>query len=284
MLSVREAKIRKVVLLGATGRLGQMLRIYWPRPELLSVGRSSAPGVHPCDILKNPAALRELMGSHAGPVVCLAGVTPMSASAGADMADNTSLALATLQAAHDTGAGRVFLASSAAVYGRQSGLLTEETPLMPLSDYAEAKVEMEVRARALAAQLNHPMTVLRIGNVAGADAILGGWHDQMRLDVFPDGRTPRRSYVGPSDLALMIAGLATTVSLPPVLNIAAKGAVAMGALLDTANLPWHSRPAPETAIPEVELSTKQLSDYVDVPEASAEGLVAAWRDYEAKIA
>ena len=45
--------------------------------------------------------------------------------------------------------GRVFLASSAAVYGRQSGLLTEETPLMPLSAYAEAPMGPQTMVRRM---------------------------------------------------------------------------------------------------------------------------------------
>ncbi|WP_238705116.1 NAD-dependent epimerase/dehydratase family protein [Parasedimentitalea marina] len=86
-------------------------------------------------------------------MLCLAGVVP---GRGTDLADNTHLALAAIEAAaqaadrsgRDEGAARVFLASSAAVYGAGSGLLREEEPVRPTHAYGQAKRDMELQALA----------------------------------------------------------------------------------------------------------------------------------------
>ena len=175
---------------------------------------------------------------------------------------------------------RLLFASSAAVYGAARGLLTETTQPAPLSDYGRAKLEME----ALLADVPQACA-LRIGNVAGADAILGGWAPGFRLDRFADHRTPRRSYIGPLSLARVLADLIThSGPLPPVLNVAAPGVVEMGALLDAAGLDWTPRPAPETALPEVALCTRALERYTAfAPEESTpEDMVAQVRRVEAQ--
>ncbi|WP_432817261.1 NAD-dependent epimerase/dehydratase family protein [Sulfitobacter sp. JB4-11] len=278
IVSVREAEFRGTVLLGATGRLGRMLRSFWPDGNLVAVGRTAGTGIERCDILQDKAVLQGLLAGHRA-VVCLAGITDAAARRGAPMSHNSDLAMAAIHAAKAAGAGRVFLASSAAVYGRQSGLLTEDSTLAPLAEYGRAKCEMEQAGLALGAQIGQAVTVLRIGNVAGADAILGGWHEGMRIDQLPDGSTPARSYIGPQALARVIAGLATKAKLPSVLNVAGPGVVEMGALLDAAGLPWAPRPAPDGVIRKVALSTQELARYVPLTDTTAQGLVAEWLRY-----
>lgn len=129
------------------------------------------------------------------------------------------------------------------------------------------------------AQSETAVTALRIGNVAGADAILGGWRPGMQIDRFPDGRTPSRSYIGPVTLARVLHALCQADKLPPILNVAAPGAVEMGALLDAAGLAWQPKPAPAAAIPEVRLDTNALERHVDfTPETQTPaGLVREWQ-------
>lgn len=275
-----DMQFRRILVLGAAGRIGAVLRRCWPRGRGRWQARTVPPGGGDwvaCDPLADPAALARAAAG-CGTVLCLAGVTPARAAAGAAMADNTALALAAVRAAATAGA-RVLLTSSAAVYGARAGLLPETGPLAPVSDYGRAKAAMEARAAALGRDLGVPVTCLRIGNVAGSDAILGGWRPGFRLDRFADGRTPRRSYIGPVTLARVLGDIAEADALPPVLNVAAPGAVEMGALLDAAGLGWTPRPAPVEAIPEVRLDVSTLEGFTSfAPADSLPGtMIAEWR-------
>lgn len=231
------------------------------------------------DPLARPQALtRAVQGRDV--ILCLSGVTPeRAACADARMADNIALATAAIRAGAETGA-RVLVASSAAVYGDQPGPLNEAAPLKPVSEYGRAKADMEEACATLGAQLGVQVTALRIGNVAGADAILGRWHPGFVLDRLADGRTPRRSYIGPQTLARVLSALCAQVNLPPVLNISAPGVVEMGALLDAAGLGWTARPASDTTIAEVRMSVAALERVVRFGKADScpEQMVAEWRE------
>lgn len=253
-----------IVVLGAGGKLGRLLRPVFPRAARW-LSRAEL------DIRDHDSMRASLSGADA--VICMAGVTHASAGA---MEGNINLALQVLEAARDVGAGHVLLMSSAAVYGRNSALLSEDGPVAPASEYGAAKLAMERAAAAHA----HPSTSLRLGNVAGADAILGAWRPGFRLDQFPDGSTPRRSYIGPHALARTLAALAGVTALPPVLNIAASGTVQMGDLLDHAGLAWTVRPATPRSIPIVNLDTGRLQSFTEFKpcESTPEGIVEDWQN------
>ncbi|UWR86656.1 NAD-dependent epimerase/dehydratase family protein (plasmid) [Phaeobacter inhibens] len=267
--------LRPTLILGASGRIGGLLRHQWAsaaadlrwqrraRPEGAEAG---AQGWHVLDPMADPDALAEAARGAAA-ILCLAGPVPGGAAgrelSARQLVQHRDLALAALEAAahvRDAGAGapRVLLASSAAVYGTASGPLQEDTPLAPLAPYGLAKAEMEQAARARAAELGLGVTLLRIGNIAGIDAILGGWQPGFCLDQFADGQTPRRSYIGPRTLADVLATLICCPDLPQVLNIAQPGLVAMGDLLQAAGLEFARRPAPAQAIAEVQLDVTRL--------------------------
>ncbi|MGV6847905.1 MAG: NAD-dependent epimerase/dehydratase family protein [Marinibacterium sp.] len=273
-----------VLVIGATGRLGRILRARWdhggPGGHARWGARIPDPGGVVCDPLGDPAGLAaRAAGMDA--ILCLAGVTPAAAAKGADWDDNRRLALAAMTAGEQAGA-HVFLASSAAVYGAAAGVLDEDRALTPVAAYGRAKAAMENAALARAAATGQGVTILRIGNVAGADAALGGWRPGFALDVFADGTTPARSYIGPVTLADVLAALlmrlyTASQSLPQVLNIARPGPVEMGALLDAAGRAWTPRPAPAGAIARVELATDRLAALVPLETATAEALVAEAR-------
>lgn len=277
--------IGKVVLLGASGRLGQILRTCWQNPSsLVSHSRHAQPGFVSFDVSHEPSKAAAVMQG-AGAIICLSGVTPaQAAQTGNPFSLNAELARNAIRAAHKAGAGRVFLISTAAVYGRASGIQDENTRCQPVSDYGRAKLEMETAAFTVSRELDHPVTILRIGNVAGADAILGGWRKGMLIDQLPNGTTPRRSYVGPETLTRVMQELAQTSDLPDILNIASPGAIEMGHLLNAANLKWSPRTAPDDVIETVELSTKQLERHIEfAPQNStAVGMVAEWRRVKAR--
>ncbi|MGB7243298.1 MAG: SDR family oxidoreductase [Sulfitobacter sp.] len=268
----------KFLVLGASGKLGCLLQAVWPKADaVLWHSRRDGCCDFQFDLLQDPKTyVRAATGVRA--VLCLPGVTPARAD-GEDLSHNSTLALAAVQGAATAGVARVFLASSAAVYGRADYPLPETAVPTPACAYGHSKRDMEQATLALAQRLGLPVTILRIGNVAGADAILGGWQPGFRLDQFNDGRTPRRSYIGPVTLAKVIARLMRTDDLPSVLNIAAPGSIEMGALLDAAGLPWSGRPANDTTIPMVELDTRQLTRIMPIAAnaSSAEGMIDEYR-------
>jgi len=230
-----------------------------------------------CDILHDPEGLKAA-SARADVILTLVGVTP---APGADLGQNSALALAAQRAA---GSRPHLLASSAAVYGRAGGLCRESDAVCPAAPYGVAKRAMEQAVLATGG----PVTCLRIGNVAGADQILGraGQGAALTLDRFADGRTPRRSYIGPATLARVLADLALAAgqgrALPAILNVAAPGTVEMGALLDAAGHSWAPRAAPPEAIAEVALDIAPLNRFTRSGSASgtAAALVAEWRAYE----
>lgn len=266
-----------VLVLGATGRIGGILRRYGGAGAIWQC-RGRAPDTQhnwsAFDPLAEPARLAHAAAG-CDAILCLAGV--INARDG-DLADNTALAEAAIRAAAGAGA-RVLLASSAAVYGNQPGRLVETAPLCPASPYGRAKVDMEARGAALGAELGVAVTSLRICNIAGLDAILGGWRPGFTLDVFADGQSPRRSYIGPRTLARALGQLLADPNLPSALNVAGPAAVGMGDLLNTAGLDWTARPAPDTAIPSVELDTTALQQHVPLTPADGDParMVAQWR-------
>ena len=82
---------------------------------------------------------------------------------------------------------------------------------------------------------------------------------------------------GAATLARVLGDLMRADTLPAALNVAAPGTVEMSALLEAAGLTWTPRPAPETAIAEVRLSTDALELFTILPSlTSAEALVAEW--------
>lgn len=269
-----------ILVTGATGRIGALLRRSWPAGCAVWQARNRRNGFVTFDPMDPGAHVRA--APSAGGILCLAGVVPARAGTGANSDDyraNTDLALAAVRAGAETGA-HVFLASSAAVYGPGAAMLHEASALAPASPYGAAKARMEEEATVLGDKLGVPVTALRIGNIAGLDAILGGWLPGFRLDRFDDETTPRRSYIGVHTLTDV---LWEVVQRCPrgALNIAQPGPVAMGDLLDAAGLPWRPRPATEATIARVELATARLQSVLDapLPAATPEALVDQWRQY-----
>ncbi|MFT3688746.1 NAD-dependent epimerase/dehydratase family protein [Paenirhodobacter sp.] len=264
--SILKPKIPRVLVIGGSGRLGPLLRRAWALegediPFVWQARRETAfAGSGGPDLVFDPLADRGALAAAAGAadvVLCLAGVTAGSAE---ELAANVTLA----QAVVDASPVPVLLASSAAVYG--AGPCSEDDTPHPLAPYGRAKLAMEqaVRGRAV---------MLRIGNVVGADALLGRVVPGRVLDICADGLAPRRSFIGPVALSRALARLVRLVAagaeVPGVLNLALPGACGMDALLRAAGEGWTPRPAPEGVIPVVELDVRRAVALGLVPEAPA---------------
>lgn len=273
-----------LLVLGGTGRIGRTLR---GQAEMFSnVGvrpiwqsRKASPGFLQWDVLAEPCP----SGAAAGVVLCLAGVVGGTAD---DLVQNEALAMAACKAAATQGARHVFLTSSAAVYGRSDVPLTELTVPAPTNAYGRAKLAMEQAALGWHPADGPGLTILRIGNIAGLDALLGGLrpNKDVRLDpvVGHDGG-PVRSYIGPQTLGFILTRLvrlaAVGRALPKILNIAAAPSVKMGDLLTAAGIAWQFGPPNADVIAKVELDMSLLAGYVDLPPLAghAEVIVKEWR-------
>jgi nucleoside-diphosphate-sugar epimerase len=287
------------LVLGASGRVGRLLADAWrqaPPPFRLlwqwrAAGQGGEPGALVWDPLAEPqrlAAIAERAGG-IGVLVSLAGVV-----AGEDLARNTDLGLAALEAARGAGVGHVFLASSAAVYGDSGpGPVAEDAALRPVSPYGAAKAAMEAAVREWSRASGGPgVSCLRIGNVAGADALLTaaktGSEAPVRLDCDPEGRSPRRSYIGPGALGLVLAALVERAgqggALPFALNLGLPGPVAMADLLDAAGIPWVARPVPAAPAAHAGLDLARLEALCPFVAGlgGAAAIVADWRAHDAQ--
>ncbi|MGP9791652.1 NAD-dependent epimerase/dehydratase family protein [Roseinatronobacter sp. NSM] len=276
----------RVLVLGASGRLGGVLRRHWPQHGGHMIRpiwqfRRPVPAPLPGALCFDPLH----QTPDCGPVDVVLGLAGVVPGAG-DLACNVDLGLAALRLGVALGARHVFLSSSAAVYGTapEDGArpLAEDDPLCPASPYGAAKRQMEQTVSAQARHHSVSVCALRIGNVAGADALLGqdaGMHRV--LDQFADGQGPRRSYIGPCAFSELLARLVKRAGvgahIPQRLNLALDGPVAMEDLCHAAGLGVHWRPAPPHALPCVVQDMAQLARLVPVGRADARAIIADWR-------
>lgn len=287
-----------LVVTGASGRVGRMLRGVWrarpvPGLRVFWASRRGESGLR-WDILADPAPEWP-----AGAVVVhLAGVTGGGEAA---LARNSAMVVPLLAACRHNRAAAILFASSAAVYAPSAGGAAEHDPPAPPGAYGRAKLAAE---RALVAGLPAGGMVLvrmRIGNVVGADALVGGagTGGPVTLDPVP-GRAggPVRSWIGPATLARVLERLAELAAaeaeaetvaaaeavasaarrgpgaLPGIVNVASDPPLAMADLLDAAGIPWVPGPPNPSVIPAATLSLARLRGLCDLPPASAASLVA----------
>lgn len=274
----------KVLVIGATGRVGRMLRRQWnaapPRGIALTYQARHGDDLT-WDAADGPAAL----AAH-GPfdrLLVLAGVTPtQGTNSGADVAQNAVIAGACHAAAVQMGAAHMLLASSSAVYGTaQNHPYSEADTPAPTSDYGKAKLQAE---RILAG--GTPVCALRIGNVLGADALMlnaakATAGAPLQLDRFADGHGPLRSYIGPATLAKVLETLLHAGEiLPNVLNIGAPAPVGMQTLLETDDIPYAMRPPPPSAVQSITLDCGALAALhpFDPDASAARHMLQQWHE------
>lgn len=269
----------RILVLGASGRLGRMLRRHWSEASLHPIWQFREAPQHSLprdEILIFDPLLEPPVSAPVDLVISLAGVIPGKG----ELSLNIDLGLAAVNCAIALKAQHVMLASSAAVYGASTMPLSEEDAARPLSAYGMAKLEMEDKALELAGRHGLQATMLRIANVAGADALLSQQGISRNLDQFPSGLGPVRSYIGPQCLSAVLASLmrcaCSGIPLPERLNVALRGGVPMVDLCKAAGLDVTWKPAPQTAAETVVLDVTRLASLISVRDADAQAIVADW--------
>lgn len=260
-----------IVLAGASGRVGRLLRRAWsaapgPGAGLVPIARRPGPGTLAWDSLEAPGALSRLLAGRASRVAAMVVLTGITPGPGVRLDLNAPLARGSLEGARAAGIERVLFASSAAVYGPGGGRrpFSEQDPPAPATAYGAAKRDAEAEV-ARFRDLGMEVAILRIGNVLGADALMRSAENAtpdapLALDRFASGHGPVRSYIGPLGLARVIAALAMHPGpLPDLLNVAAPEPVAMEDLLQAAGVPWRWTPAPGAAQERVTLDCARLT-------------------------
>ena len=273
-------RINQTLVVGASGRVGRLIARAWALAGQAATLQHRGVGL-PSDlpqVVWHPLSAAPLERARFDAMIVLAGAVR------GDLVLNAYLAEACCAAAVQAGISQVLLASSSAVYGVNGGLACrEDTATLPVNDYGRAKLAAEAvaaqwRARGLA------ITALRIGNVAGADALLGGIRpgEPTKIDCFADGTGPVRSYIGPRTLADVLARLLGQ-GLPPVLNIGAPHPVAMADLAQAAGADWHYARAPMTAFQRITMDCSALAKLYsfEPSDSDAAAMVAEWRATQA---
>ncbi|OCX64657.1 hypothetical protein BFP70_11645 [Thioclava sp. SK-1] len=264
----------RLLVIGGTGRLGRLIGpVLRAQPGLACVFQARAEhrgGDIIFDPLGDAAAYAHAAGA-ADVILNLAG--PVSFVRGGDTQAQWDQHVALAQAAIAASNGcPVVQVSSAAVYGDPGPQsCAEAQPLAPLSPYGQAKQATE---SAVADHAN--VTVVRIGNVAGADALLAGSNAAAtlrKLHVLPDGRGLQRSYIGPLALARaltrLVRLLAAGADVPKTINLALPGVVGMDDLLRAADMAFTPETAPAGTIAQVDLDVGRAIDLGLVPGAPA---------------
>lgn len=261
-----------VLVTGASGRVGRAFRAIWGQKAgeslpILWQSRNLGPagdliwdiGQNPPPVLPDGLIVLHLAGKTSGPV-----------------GDNVAVTKAVCVAARMAKARHVFVMSTAAVYAPGPLPLDEAAVPAPQTPYGESKRAAEQVALRV---IPDNLTILRLANLAGADALLGTARPHVSLDPVngqPGG--PERSYIGPRALAGVLADLlrlaARGTALPHLLNLAQQPPVAMADLLTARGQPWSFGPPRAAAVPRVVLNTDRLASLTDLPQTSPSALIA----------
>ena len=275
-VSVADDSLNSVLIVGASGRVGRMLARAWAQDGLRPVlqHRSAALPFDLPQLAWKPG--QAALPRNFDAMIVMAGIVPGKG----DLAENTRIAEACLTAAQEAGIRQVLIASSSAVYGSNGGKpFCESDALHPVNDYGRAKMAMEAACAPFRAD-GMQVCALRIGNVAGADALLlnvAAGH-RVVVDQFADGAGPLRSYIGPRTMARVLASLVGR-DLPDAINLAAPTPVAMADLARASGADWAWQPAPDSAYQNITLDCSRLSAlYGFAPsDSTAQAMVAEWQ-------
>jgi len=268
MIIEKKAALPRWLVVGSTGRVGRMVSTRWHQaaPQGVDVIFQQRQGVDGAQFLNWPdlgncTPLLENI-SEQGKIDCMFVLAGATGGAPEELKANFVIADACVRAARSCGIPRVLIASSSAVYGvKENHLFFENDQPNPVNAYGGAKLDMEL---ALNGVRDIEVGFLRIGNVAGADALLLNLYGakkkkELLIDQFEDGAGPYRSYIGPITLSNVLEILARMpLAIPRILNVAAPGLIAMADLAEAAGASWRYVSAPSEAYQSIGMDTSLL--------------------------
>ncbi len=263
-----------LIITGSTGKLGRLLRAAWADAaptSLRPVWTGRGAGVDVVWDLQSgsvPSLPRDAVVLH------LAGVTR---GPQAQLDRNPAMVPGLLRGCRQSMARRILFVSTAAVYAPGDRPARESDVPAPANAYGASKLAAE---RVACDQTDVPLRILRLGNVPGADGLLGPRPNEtpIRLDPVPgrDGG-PLRSWIGARQLAAVLAQLCR-IDLPPVLNLAADPPLDMASLLQASGRAWAYGPPNPAVVPSAVLDTGLLRGLLPIDHADPARLAAeaAW--------
>lgn len=274
-----------VLLLGATGRLGTMIRSSAPPPPNIMALFQTRHKDIPVDgnwVFWDPKA-GDLLCPDQGQspvridtIINFIGATPTAGhhSAQEMQIANCMVAQQVEYEARRLGVRNLIQISSASVYGRPfsaSGRVHESDRCVPLTAYGETKLKMENDALERS-DFGLNTVVLRLGNVIGADALVQNAmrttpERPLKLSCFADG-SPVRSYISPQEMTealwSLVRALADQKNVPHVMNLSRPEPVRLSDLLEAlskqfdAPIHWVYVDAPQSDIHSLILDTSLL--------------------------
>jgi len=269
--------VTRVLLLGANGKLGQMVRYFWPKTdELITLARNAQADIV-WSIDQNMDAFPK-----ADVVLALWGQTKVTQES---LNENADLAAAAQRIGQKVGAKMVIHASTAAVY-RPTRTPSRESDLpSPQNLYGQSKVMME---QSPALGDGPSAVVLRIGNVIGADGLFNAIRagGAIVLDTFEDGKGPLRSYVTPDFLtdALWRLSQMHPQDIKSPLNISQRPDLWMEDILQALGQSYTMREAPKGANQYACLDSTCLYSLLDLSqdEKTVQDLLAPWLEFDTR--
>lgn len=274
---------KSVLVLGANGRMGQLLRAYWRAnpPENLDifwVARRHSPGVthvwSPGDHVDSLPQCNAIFG--------LWGTVSGSAD---ELRNNISLSRRAHELARACGADRVIHASTMAIYRAGEEQVTEADIPQPRNEYGRAKLAME---EAVAEEVPQGIN-LRIANAVGAGPLFNAisQRDVVEVDQFQERNGPLRSFIRPSTLAKVIERLIEIPvdDLPTCLNVADSGLIDMADLVLAAGKGIRWRPASGAALPKMEADLSLMHELLGpiAPAPTPMDIILEWQDLRNSI-
>ena len=268
-----------LIVTGAGGRIGRLLQIFADTPEFAAFSTTwtsragqqvwnltggGVPDLPKGGILLHLAAV--LPGPHHDDLI----------------AGNLRLAEAIIAQDRLSSFSHVVFMSTVAVYAPGPQAIAETILPVPQTDYGRAKLQCETR---LCAAFGGRLTLLRLANLAGADALLGGNNgsgDVILDPILGTSSGPVRSYIGPKTLArtlgVLLGQIAQGIALPGILNLAQPKAAAMDQLLSAAGRPWRFGPARPATGAKVEVNVSTLMGIFPLPDLDPAALIAELDD------
>lgn len=267
--------LNRILFVGGSSKVGRLIKKSWSKCSSADIDlhfqfRRLGELRDSCDVHLDPWAngisVAPCSELHYDTIVIFAGAT-----SGPQLIDlNAEIARKWLDFSVSVGCDKVILASSSAVYGAGRNVPFKETDIpRPSNEYGSSKLKME-RSLAQYRKLGLNICSLRIGNVLGADSL---WRSirsaskdrAVKLDRYPNGRGPLRSYIEPSTLLKVLERLSLLngSELPQVLNVANPHATQMEDILNSVGVPWQWSPSSFESLQKIVLDCSSLEEIFD---------------------